>query len=223
MRILTLVAVSVMLAAPVQIVRGAQNEQNGAAPASNPAATSPQSAAPGASAGTSAGTMGQDTMHWADTQSKIDPAKEADIRKLLDLTGAAGLVRQVMANMEHSIKPLMTGALPPGDYRDQLVQLFFEKFQSKMNTDSLLNLAVARYDENFSDDEIKQLISFYQTPLGEKVVTVLPKLTQEMQQDGMQMGQQLGRESMLEVLQEHPELARALQEAAQRRGSQAQP
>lgn len=219
MRILTLVAVSVMLAAPVQIVRGAQNEQNGAAPASNPAATSPQSAAPGASAGTS----GQDTTHWADTQSKIDPAKEADIRKLLDLTGAAGLVRQVMANMEHSIKPLMTGALPPGDYRDQLVQLFFEKFQSKMNTDSLLNLAVARYDENFSDDEIKQLISFYQTPLGEKVVTVLPKLTQEMQQDGMQMGEQLGRESMLEVLQEHPELARALQEAAQRRGPQAQP
>jgi uncharacterized protein len=219
MRKLMLVAVSVMLAAPVQMVRAAQTAQNSATPASNAQAASAQPA-PGASAGAT----GQSATQVADTQTpKIDPAKEADIRRLLDLTGAAALTQQVMTSMEHDMKPLLTNALPPGDYRDQLIELFWQKFQSKMNTDSLLNLAITRYDENFSDDEIKQLINFYQSPLGEKVVTVLPKLTQELQQDGGKMGQQLGRESMLEVLQEHPELARQLQEAAQHRGAQTQP
>ena len=217
MKKLMLVAVSVMLAAPLQMVRGAQNS---ATPASSPAAALPQSTTPSAAAAAS----GQSATQVADAQMpKIDPAKEADIRKLLDLTGAAALAQQVMTGMENNIKPLMTNALPPGDYRDQLIELFWEKFQSKMGTDSLLNLAIIRYDQNFSDDEIKQLIAFYQTPLGEKVVTVLPKLTLELQQDGTKMGQQLGRESMLEVLQEHPELARELQEAAQHRASQTQP
>ena len=220
MKKLMLVVVSVMLAAPMQMVCGAQPAQNSAAAASSAAATLPQPAASGASAGTA----GQSSTPVADAQApKIDPAKEADIRRLLALTGAAALMQQVMTSMEHNMKPLLTNALPPGDYRDQLIELFWEKFQSKMNTDSLLSLAITRYDQNFSDDEIKQLIAFYQTPLGEKVVTVLPKLTQELQQDGGKMGQQLGRESMLEVLQEHPELARELEEAAQHRGAQAQP
>ena len=102
----------------------------------------------------------------------------------------------------------------PGDYRDRLSELFFEKFRSKFDTKTLMDLAVARYDENFSDQEIKGLISFYETPLGRKVVTLLPKLTVELQQDGQRLGQQIGRDSMQEVLAEHPEMAQALQEAA---------
>jgi hypothetical protein len=75
-------------------------------------------------------------------------------------------------------------------------------------------LAIARYNENFSDDEIKQLISFYKSPVGQKVVVVLPKLTAELQQDVNRLGQQVGREAMIEVLAEHPDLAQALKEAA---------
>lgn len=76
-------------------------------------------------------------------------------------------------------------------------------------------MAVVRYDEQFSDEDIKGLISFYGTPLGQKAVSVLPKLTIELQQDGQVLGQQVGRESMIEVLAEHPELAKALQNAGQ--------
>ena len=64
-------------------------------------------------------------------QPKIDPVKEADIRRLLDLTGTAALATQVMDRMEKSIKPLMTSSFPPGEYRETLVDLFFVKFHSK--------------------------------------------------------------------------------------------
>jgi len=147
-------------------------------------------------------------------RSKIDPAKEADIRHLLDVAGTAAVIQQLTRSTEQSIKPMVTNALPPGEYRDKLVDLFFERFHSKLDTKNLLDLAVARYDENFSDEEIKGLIIFYQTPLGQKVVTTLPKLTAELQQDGQSLGQQAGRDAMLEVLSGHPDIAQALQAAS---------
>ena len=147
--------------------------------------------------------------------AKIDPVKEADIRHLLEATGTTTVMQQLMDNMQKSLKPVLTNSFPPGEYREKLVDLFFEKFRSKLDTKRLLDLAVVRYDEQFSDDDIKGLISFYETPLGQKAVSALPKLTAELQQDGQALGQQMGRESMIEVLAEHPELAKALQDAGQ--------
>jgi len=150
------------------------------------------------------------------TPTKIDPAKDADIRHLLEAAGTAAVVQTLMDNMEQNLRPMMSKSLPPGEYREKLSELFFEKFRSKLDTRQILDLAIARYDENFSDEEIKSLISFYETPLGHKVVTLLPKLTAELQQDGQKLGQQVGREAMIEVLSEHPEIAQALQEASRR-------
>jgi hypothetical protein len=161
-------------------------------------------------------TAAPDSAAASASQSKIDPAKEADIRHLLDAAGTVTIVQQVMHNLEQNLKPTLAGSLPPGEYRDRLVDLFFEKFRSKFDGKRILDLAVVRYDENFSDEEIKGLITFYQTPLGQKVVNLLPKLTTELQQDGQRIGQQVGRDSMVEVLSEHPDIAQALQEASRR-------
>jgi uncharacterized protein len=149
------------------------------------------------------------------TQSKIDPAKEADIRKLLELVGTKALVSQTMESMSKSIKPLLTNSLPPGDYREKLVDLFFAKFTAKADVQHLLDLAVPVYDKNFSQQEIRSLIGFYQTPLGQKAIATLPKVTAEMQEQGRKWGEDLGKQCMVEVLSEHPELADALNAAAQ--------
>ena len=149
------------------------------------------------------------------TQAKIDPAKEADIRKLLELAGTKALVSQTMESMSKSIKPLLTNSLPPGDYREKLVDLFFAKFTAKADVQHLLDLAVPVYDKNFSHQEIRSLIEFYQTPLGQKAIATLPKVTAEMQEQGRKWGEDLGKQCMVEVLSEHPELAAALDAAAQ--------
>src|ERR1700723_3834027 len=77
------------------------------------------------------------------SQRKIDPAKEADIRHLLDVAGTAALVQQLMSSMEQSMKPVLASSLPPGEYRDKLIDLFFEKFHSKFDTKRILDLAAA--------------------------------------------------------------------------------
>jgi hypothetical protein len=146
-------------------------------------------------------------------QSKIDPAKEADIRQFMEVAGVEALMTQMMETMADRIKPLMATALPPGDYRDKLIELFFLKFKSKADAKQLLNSIVPLYDKYLSDKEIKELIEFYQTPLGQKTVQVMPKLMSESEQVGRKWGEELGRQSMVEVLSEHPELGKALEDA----------
>ncbi len=148
----------------------------------------------------------------ANRQPKIDPAKEADIRRLLDVAGSRTMATQMMAEMEKNIRPLLTNSFPPGEYREKLIELFFEKFYSKADSERVLDLAVPVYDKYLSDEDIKGLIQFYSTPLGQKAVNTLPKLVSECTQAGQKWGEQLGRESMMEVLSEHPELKKALQE-----------
>lgn len=149
----------------------------------------------------------------SDAPLKIDPAKEADIRRLFELTGGKQMATQVMTDMANGLKPLMTQALPPGEYREKLVDLFFVKFQSRLDTQQLVELAVPIYDKYLSHEEVRGLIEFYQTPLGQKTLKVLPTMITELQQAGRKWGEDLGRNSMQEVLAEHPDLAKQLEEA----------
>jgi uncharacterized protein len=144
---------------------------------------------------------------------KIDPAKEADIRKLLEVTNATALMEQSIENMEKNIKPVMAKALPEGDYREKLLDLFFERFRAKFDLQKMVDLAVPIYDKYLSDEEIKGLIQFYQTPLGQKALKVLPQLTAELGDAGRKMGETIGRQSMMEVLAEHPEIEKAIEDA----------
>jgi hypothetical protein len=151
----------------------------------------------------------------AAAQTKIDPVKAADIQRLMDVMGMRAMLNETLNSMVTNVRPTLVHSLPPGPYRDKLVDLFFEKFRSKIDAQQFIDMGVAAYDKYFSDDDIKDLTQFYQTPIGKKSLAILPKLTVELQAQGMKLGQQAGRESMTEVLAEHPELAKAMQDAAQ--------
>ena len=48
------------------------------------------------------------------------------------------------------------------------------------------------YDDNFSADEIKQLVAFYEGPVGRKIVIQLPQVMQQSVTTGQSWGQQVG-------------------------------
>lgn len=74
----------------------------------------------------------------------------------------------------------------------------------------MLDLAIVTYDRYLTDEDIKGLIAFYQTPTGQKTLSVLPKIVVELQTQGQKLGEQVGRETMMEVLSEHPEIVKAM-------------
>ena len=143
----------------------------------------------------------------------IDPAEEADIRQLMDLLETKAAVTQTMNSMANDMRPLLLRALPPGPYRERLVQLFFEKFSTNVNPQHLMDLAVPVYAQYLSDDDIKGLIQFYKTPLGQKWVKARPKVAAGVLPAAHAWGRTLGRQTMIEVIEEHPELAQELKAA----------
>lgn len=151
------------------------------------------------------------------SQRAIEPAKEKDIRRLLDLVGTRALVEQSVAEMSKTSRPVLESSLPAGEYRSKLIDAFFAKFQSKFDVQQLLDMAVPIYDRYLSHEEIKGLIQFYQTPLGQKTVKALPQITAEVMNESRKMGEGLGRQSMMEVLAEHPEFEKAMEEAQKQR------
>jgi hypothetical protein len=144
----------------------------------------------------------------------LDPKTEADIRALLKLTGADQLADQMMNSTLTSLRPLLMSSLPAGEYREKLIELFFAKFQAKAPGAQIVELAVPIYASHFSDDEVKQLMAFYETPVGKKSLQVMPQLMTELQAAGQKWGGDLGQECFREVIAEHPEMKTAIEQAS---------
>ena len=71
--------------------------------------------------------------------------------------------------------------------------MYTKKYQSKLNPDVLKDRAIPIYEKHFSAADIKEMIRFYQTSLGQKVVKEMPAVTAELQQAGQLGGKRLAR------------------------------
>jgi uncharacterized protein len=96
----------------------------------------------------------------------IDPAKEADIRKLMAITGQGELGPSVVEQVMASFKAAYT----------KVPDATWTELEKQMDPASLTTMLVPQYDSRFSADEVKQLLTFYQSPLGKKLVKTLPEL-----------------------------------------------
>ena len=96
------------------------------------------------------------------------PAKKENIRTVLELTGSGKLGIQIMQNMTAEYKK----SLPT------VPQEFWDEMAKEANVDSLIDLVTPVYAKYFSDAEILELIAFYKTPLGQKLLSTEPKAIQ---------------------------------------------
>jgi len=117
--------------------------------------------------------------------------KNDDIIKLLRVSGSDKMADQIMTAM---IAPLKQSSGVP--------DAFWVKFRKKLNVDELLYACVPAYDKYYTHDEIKQLIKFYESPLGKKMVAVAPLLVQETMAIGQKWGEKLGQEIYNELVKE---------------------
>lgn len=108
--------------------------------------------------------------------------KLADVKRLLELTGAAQLGQQVMQQLIPSFRATMPN----------VPQKFWDDFAKEANPNELVDRVALIYDKHLSHDEVKGIIAFYQTPAGKKLVSVMPQVTQESMQVGQQWGRELG-------------------------------
>ncbi|PYX99019.1 MAG: DUF2059 domain-containing protein [Acidobacteria bacterium] len=106
-------------------------------------------------------------------------AKKAEIRHLIELTGAASVSADALRQI---IAPLRNGF-------PQVPEEFWDTFIKEVRSDELIDLVIPIYDKYYTRQEIQDLTTFYKSPVGQKTIKVLPKLSAE----AIDAGQEWGR------------------------------
>jgi uncharacterized protein len=145
----------------------------------------------------------------AQSNSSIDPAKLADIRSLMELVGARDLVRDGANTAIEQSREKLLASVPNNDKGQAFVNAFAASYQKKFSVDEAADQVVGIYDKHFTDDEIKGLLQFYGSPLGQKVAAEMPKIGRETQAAIRAISAKAAKESLAEMKQQYPEIGQS--------------
>jgi hypothetical protein len=145
----------------------------------------------------------------AQANSNIDRVKEADIRSLMELVGARDMVQGNADNAIEQSREKLLATVPNNDKGQAFVNAFATSYQKKLDTDQITEQLVGIYDKHYTDDEIKGLLQFYGSPLGQKVAAEMPKINREIQAAVRSASGKAAREALAEVKQQNPEVGQS--------------
>lgn len=112
---------------------------------------------------------------------KRDEAKRREIMRLLELGGTREAMRSQIDTMT---KGFANMNLPP-----EMVAAMKEEFTGGL--DQMVEMTVDVYERNFSMEEVKAFVAFYESPTGQKISKVMPTVLKESTEAGMKWGQQM--------------------------------
>lgn len=117
-------------------------------------------------------------------------SKHEDTEKLMELVGTRDILRELFDQDIDAQIEAMRRARP--DVSDEFWEEFTVEFKRQASPDELMKAILPIYDKHFSHQEIRQLIAFYESPLGRKISTTLPEIQRESLEAGRVWGEQLG-------------------------------
>jgi uncharacterized protein len=144
--------------------------------------------------------------------STIDPQKEARIRELMDVTGAKNLGRQLIDAGMEQFRGTVEESQPNNPRAKQFVDAFVARFQKHFDPNSLNEQIIPIYDKYLSAEDVKGLLDYYHSPLGQRMLKAMPEVTRESQAAGFALGQKAAQETMEELKAEFPEFTGARDE-----------
>jgi hypothetical protein len=117
------------------------------------------------------------------------PVTAAQVYEILELTGTDTLRRQMLDGMLPYLKQMMP-YMPADVVAD---------FQQSLGTADFQGAMVRSFQQHLSTEDAAQIIAFYKSPAGRHMIGVMPKILDEGQQAGADLGQQV----MFEVIRRH--------------------
>lgn len=122
-------------------------------------------------------------------QTGVEAAKAQNIRRLMEITGSHNLARQMIDQMMAMLKKEMPADKP--EIRDKVFGIYEEEMHKVFTAERVNAYVIPIYDKFFTADEVSTLIAFYESPLGKKVVGVLPQILVEASAGGEQLGREV--------------------------------
>ncbi len=140
---------------------------------------------------------------------KIDPAKEAAIRHLMDLTQTSKMGDSLSLYVTNQVRQVLSQAMPP-DRLAKLMDGFSQRLVTAAPASAVTDAAIPIYARAFSMEDIQAIIQFYESPLGQRAVKALPQVTRDSEELGVQMEQKGAMNVLQEMSGDYPELKQLL-------------
>ena len=121
----------------------------------------------------------------------------------LTLVSVSGRDEAIEAIRDRLLKSLETKGVPKGSIDTLRKYITPDEYRSK---------AADVFAKHFTQEELRSLIEFYRTTVGQKWAHIAPQFTADMQQ----IGEQLGAEAMRKAAEEDPFWRNALEEHARK-------
>jgi len=121
-------------------------------------------------------------------QTPVEAEKARNIRRLLEIIGSHNLAHQMIEQMMAMARKDMPVDKP--ELSDKIFNIYKEEVHKAFTVERVNGYIIPIYDKYFTSEELSALIAFYESPLGKKVVSVLPQILSE----ASVVGEQLGRE-----------------------------
>jgi hypothetical protein len=136
---------------------------------------------------------------------KVDPAKDAAIRHLLEVTDMSKLGDHLSSAITLQVHNIMSRTLP-ADRLQKFMETFAQKFNAQSPSSKAMDAVVPIYAQNFSTEDLQALIQFYESPLGQRLVKVMPQVHNESQSVGGQIEQKEAIGVLRAMTGDYPEL-----------------
>ncbi|HEX2775727.1 MAG TPA: DUF2059 domain-containing protein [Candidatus Acidoferrales bacterium] len=145
----------------------------------------------------------------AAASEKLDPAKDAAIRHLLDITGESKEGQNISTGMTNQVHKVMSSSIPP-DQMPKFMDTFTAKFNAGAPPNAVTDAMVAIYARHFSMEDIQGITKFYESPVGQQMVKEMPDVSRDAQNVGMQMDQKVAMQVLWGMEDEYPQLKQVL-------------
>jgi tetratricopeptide (TPR) repeat protein len=113
--------------------------------------------------------------------------KQKDIVRLIEMSGMAETADLILQNLVEQYR----------DHFPEVPQQLWDEISVALAPEDLVSLFAPIYDRYFTHQDVLELIDFFETPLGQKLIRTQPMITQE----ALEIGQVWGERKAQEILE----------------------
>lgn len=135
----------------------------------------------------------------------VEPSKAADIQRLIQVSGSKEMGTAWVTAFGDQLKSAMARSSSSPERTQQIVDAFLQKMTERFAVE-WVTLLVEIYDRHLTQDEVKELIGFYESPLGQRLKEAMPKILDESSEAGLKRGGELIQEILRGMAEQFPEL-----------------
>ena len=118
-----------------------------------------------------------------------DIPSRSDIAELLEISGtykiASQIINQVMIAMKDSYNQ---NRATEKKIPDEIWSKVIDEFKTELTQDSYIDMIVPVYQKYYSKEDVKEIVAFYKSRVGQKMISVMPEIMKDSRQAGREWG-----------------------------------